>query len=862
MKIELNAPLSFQKYEQPFQSFLEKVQLYPNKPAIQYLNKFFTYNELYNQCEKLCNLIEEISKNEHLVLPVIGFRNPSYIIAILAAFNSNVTIIPIDSTYPIVRINELLEFFKTDTLILCDKLKPGDLTSLHLKFNNLITIEDSNIFYNGSLYCSEKANSKQNIIRSDTTYILFTSGSTGTPKAIKNTCNPLAHFIQWEIQSFELSNDDNFSMLSGLAHDPILRDIFVPLSLGATLHIPDRKTLLSPNLLYAWLKDNNITVCHTTPPLSRTLFEFYKFQRPQYKLCLRYAFLGGDNLRKDDVKNFISISPNIKCVNYYGATETPQAMAFSIVNAKDDWENFDIAIGKPIDGVQLFTFDNNGEICNPEQVGEIGIRTKYLSMGYLNSKEDRFGINKYTNDPDDKFYKTGDYGYYDKDGNFYLNGRIDDQIKIRGFRVELNEIKLKILNIEGVEDAFVCYKLGIDNEPILIAFVKKENQEINIEKIKSHLKNLLPEYMHPNIFKEVDSIPLTNNGKVNKDELLKFVQTNDHASYCKCDTKPDSIKDKIRKIWLEFLPVKDFSFDTNFIDLGGHSILAMRIISKMNSILSCDLTTIDLYEHPTINALHKKITTPNSTTLYIATTKGYSIIENIEKICSKAIRSNKNFTTTKNKYMKEHFICKYLLAPAYKKRIGIPRSFIEQIILKLEKEACFSITLRKLYKTCYNMDIGDYSSYCFSYLFKRNTFFGRYCDITQTSRFETANHPSNTISTHGIFYQKYLSFSNGFNIPRKKITIGNDVHIGHNSILVYPTQHIGDGAIIAANTVVDFDVPPYAIVGGSPAKIIRYRFSKDIINRLLELKWWEFDLEVFEPIKDEFIKPLQGNFVV
>ena len=214
-------------------------------------------------------------------------------------------------------------------------------------------------------------------------------------------------------------------------------------------------------------------------------------------------------------------------------------------------------------------------------------------------------------------------------------------------------------------------------------------------------------------------------------------------------------------------------------------------------------------------------------------------------------------------FMKKDWFCQTLVSRMYAKRSPKLRWFLDEIVLRREGGAWFTVTLRQLYKKYYDISIGDYTSYCFRVgNFKKTTSFGRYCDITRTARFETAIHPSNTISVHGIFYQKSLGFSRGMEIPRNRIKIGNDVHIGHNSVFLYPGKEIGDGAIIGAGAVVNFDVPPYAIVAGNPGQIIRYRFDKETIKELLSSKWWDYSLEELEVVRDEFLEPLMGKLVV
>jgi acetyltransferase-like isoleucine patch superfamily enzyme len=212
--------------------------------------------------------------------------------------------------------------------------------------------------------------------------------------------------------------------------------------------------------------------------------------------------------------------------------------------------------------------------------------------------------------------------------------------------------------------------------------------------------------------------------------------------------------------------------------------------------------------------------------------------------------------------MRENWICKYILAPLYAIPSSRLRRFVEYTVLKLEGRDWFTITLRKIYKKYYDIEIGDFSASCFNVSnMKRGTRIGRYCSIFRTARVETANHPMNTISSNGIFYQRGVGFANAYEIPRVKLDIGNDVWIGHNATILYPTKKIGDGAVIAAGAMVVDDVPPFAVVAGYPAVVVRYRFTEEKRKEIMETQWWKASLEELEAVRDEFTKPVEGSRV-
>ncbi|HVR97232.1 MAG TPA: amino acid adenylation domain-containing protein, partial [Thermoanaerobaculia bacterium] len=277
----------------------------------------------------------------------------------------------------------------------------------------------------------------------DLAWVSFTSGSTGMPKGVLGSHRPLSHFIAWHGERFGLTASDRFSLLSGLAHDPLLRDLFTPLCLGAPLAIPQPEELASPGRFAHWMRAQGVTVAHLTPALSEVLTEAGEVTLE----TLRFAFFGGDVLTRRAVERLRGMAPGCACVNYYGATETPQGMGFHEVSLPDRER---IPLGRGIDGVQLLVLNAADRLAGLAglagigELGEICIRTPYLAQGYLHDEEltrERFVANPFTAAPDDRLYRTGDLGRYLPDGSVDLQGRRDAQVKIRGFRIELGEIE-------------------------------------------------------------------------------------------------------------------------------------------------------------------------------------------------------------------------------------------------------------------------------------------------------------------------------------------------------------------------------------------------------------------------------------
>jgi amino acid adenylation domain-containing protein len=455
-------------------------------------------------------------------------------------------------------------------------------------------------------------------------YVTFTSGTTGEPKCILGTHRPLSHFVKWHCAKFGLQDTDRFSMLSGLAHDPILRDIFTPLWLGATLCIPDPDEILEPGYLSEWMLKQRITVSHLTPPMGALIAESATVQLP----ALRYMFLGGELLTQRGAALLKQMSPAAQIVNFYGTTETPQAIAWHPIDSAQlagCEENAAIAarpipIGNSIADVQVLILNRAGGLAGAGELGEIFIRTPYLTLGYANDKKltgERFVVNPFTGRNEDKLYRTGDLGRYRPDGIVELAGRADQQIKIRGYRVELGEIEAALTSHENVRKCVVVARKDQTEDMRLAAYVVAAGtKRPTREDLRTHLNTLLPDYMVPSVFTFLDAIPLTPNGKVDRGALPvpEGGQSSQRVGYVPPRNQVERI---MAEIWGELLGIKDVGVFEHFFELGGHSLSTTRLIARLRSAFQVDLPLTSIFLEPTIAGLSTHIIYDDLTNKYI-----------------------------------------------------------------------------------------------------------------------------------------------------------------------------------------------------------------------------------------------------
>ena len=426
-------------------------------------------------------------------------------------------------------------------------------------------------------------------------WIAFTSGSTGEPKGIVGSHRPLSHFLDWHQRTFGLGEADRFSLLSGLAHDPLLRDVFTPLWAGGELRVPAPERMAEPGWLAGWLAREAVTVAHLTPAMARLLTTGKATDEADPLAGLRLICSGGDALTGDDVARLRQAAPRALLVNVYGATETPQVMGWKVVEEAASR----IPLGRGIDGVDLLVLGRSGRPAGVGELGEICIRTPYLALGY---RDDPAGTaERFAPDPGagsgGRLYRTGDLGRYEPDGEVTYAGRADRQVKIRGFRIEPGEIEAAIGGLPGVRQAAVVMR----EERYLAAYIVPEPGEAPglAGRLRPLLVSRLPEFMVPAAFVELPALPLTPNGKLDRRAL---------PSPERPDLEPGAaprnpVESRLAELWAELLPLDRIGVRDNFFELGGHSLLATQLVSRVRAAFGVELSLRQLFENPTLERL-------------------------------------------------------------------------------------------------------------------------------------------------------------------------------------------------------------------------------------------------------------------
>ncbi|VVN99453.1 amino acid adenylation domain-containing protein [Pseudomonas fluorescens] len=555
-----------------FMDFLQHARRSPDAIAVISQDATCSYRQLEEISRGIASFLIGNGATESDRVVIVSSRCAGLVYAMLGASRAGLTFTVADIAYPPARVGQIIRALQPSFVLLCGEAT-ADLNLEHLEpgaessYPQIVRVPEIPTESLHEFAFDQKTLPEVNPC--NPAYITFTSGSTGEPKGIVTNHAPLVHFIEWHTQRHSLSKNDCFSLLSGLGHDPVYRDVFTPLSMGAKVIIPAQSTVIDPSALVAWIHKHGISIIHLTPPLGKLIETGAKLNGLRFN-DLRYLFWGGDALSSTLYEQMRVVAPNAVSVNFYGTTETPQAMAYHHVDPEAD--NTKIPLGKGIEGAQLLVVDDANQLVCEGEVGEILIRSPYLSLGYwsdIAQTRDKFVANPFTHVENDICYRTGDLGTYLSDGSVSFLGRGDNQVKIRGHRIELTEIEGAISRHPRIRQ---CVVLGVNERSSvrLVAYCVSTKPVSSVE-LREHISNELPEYMVPALFVFLDTIALTPNGKIDKRALPPIVGNTDEASVNSSqDLSPLALK--LADAWSEILEVTHIDANLSFVELGGDSL--------------------------------------------------------------------------------------------------------------------------------------------------------------------------------------------------------------------------------------------------------------------------------------------------
>lgn len=573
-----NTKMDYPKDKTIVQLFEEQVEKKPDNIAVVFEEQKLTYRELNEKANSLAHYLVANNVKPNEVVAIFLDKSLEIIVSMLGILKANCAFLPLDIDSPEERISFMLS--DANVRFICS------FNNMANSFNNCSIIDVS--LANEKLYSIGKNNlpifSNDNLM-----YIIYTSGSTGKPKGVMVTHKNIVRLVT--NQNF-ISFDKNETMVQTgtISFDACIFEIFTPLLHGFKLYILKRDYLLNLNLFDNFLHKNKISILFLTTGLFNKFGEI----QPTIFKDLKYLLTGGDVISPKAVTNIMDVVPNIKLINCYGPTENGSySTCFPISPTSCILHS--LPIGKPVANSTAYVVSKDNNLLPVNCVGELWVGGDGVAKGYLNNEcltQEKFAHSPFN---DDFIYKTGDLVKWNTDGTLDFLGRMDNQIKIRGFRIELNEINLKILENTYIKNSITIVKT-INNEKVICTYFSS-TQKVDIGILKSSLRKSLPAYEIPTYFIELDTLPITANGKIDIKKLPEPQNLNIRVEITLPRNDADS---KLVEILKLLLNTSSISIDDNFFDLGGDSLSAINLCAQIQNEFNVQLFVKDILEHPTI----------------------------------------------------------------------------------------------------------------------------------------------------------------------------------------------------------------------------------------------------------------------
>ena len=557
------------------QLFEQQVVNTPDAIAVVFENQQLTYRQLNQKANQLAHHLQSLAVRPEMLVGICIERSIEMIIGLLGILKAGGVYVPLDPNYPEERLNYMLADSGVEVLLTQQSL----LESLPQSSARVVCLDtDSEIIEQHN-----QENLDIEVCSENLAYVIYTSGSTGKPKGVlvehKNVVRLLAATQPW----YHFNANDVWVNFHSIAFDFSVWEIWGALFFGGRLVIVPYYISRDPQSFYELLCSNNVTVLNQTPSAFRQLIRVEK--EADARLALRAVIFGGETLDLQSLRPWIESygdrSPRL--INMYGITETTVHVTYRPIELKDIAENCGSVIGTPIPDLSLYVLDEQLEpvplgVTGEMYVGGMGVSRNYLNQPQLTAQ--RFVPDPFSEKPGVRLYRTGDLARRLKSGDLEYLGRSDRQVKIRGFRIELGEIEAALTAIPQVMEAVAIAYSQDENNKRLVAYIVSNTASLKSSDLRASLKESLPDYMIPAAFVFLDRMPLTNQGKLDRQALPEPDWSHHVARHSLL--LPQSPAEKIIcQVWQKVLGIDAVGIEDNYFELGGDSILALQVVTEM-----------------------------------------------------------------------------------------------------------------------------------------------------------------------------------------------------------------------------------------------------------------------------------------
>ncbi|NBI30765.1 non-ribosomal peptide synthetase [Chengkuizengella marina] len=565
--------------------FEERVEKVPENIAVVLEDNHLTYSELNERANSLVRVLRNKGVVPDEIVGIMVENSIELIVGILGILKAGGAYLPIDPSLPQERIEYMLNDSNMKILLSQSEF----LESIDFQ-REVINLE------NEELYKCENSNLQKQVNSENLAYVTYTPDTTGKPKGVMVMNKGLVNYITWANKVYVRGDNIDFALYSSLSFDLTITSIFTP--------------LVSGNRIVIYKQDDNETVIRKVfnekrvqlVKLTPAHLEIIKDMDHSNSSITR-LIVGGEEL-KTSLANSIHLNfkGNVEIYNEYGPTETVVGCMIYKYNFEKDNDKT-IPIGKPADNINIYILDDNMKVLPIGVCGEIFIGGEGVAKGYLNRlelTEEKFVDNPFMNGT--KLYKTGDLAKRLSDGNIEYMGRIDHQVKVKGYRVELGEIESNLLNYGVIQEALVITREDKTESKYICAYIVAES-DLNVSEIREFLSKQLPDYMIPSYFIQLEKMPLNPNGKIDRNGLPKPAGETNKGEYV---SPNNEVQERLIEVWKEVLGVSRIGIKDNFFALGGNSIKAIQIVTRANQE-NIIISVKDVLSYPTVESIIENV---------------------------------------------------------------------------------------------------------------------------------------------------------------------------------------------------------------------------------------------------------------
>jgi amino acid adenylation domain-containing protein len=583
--------------------FAAQAEKAPAALALVVGHQQLTYRELDQRANQLANYLLALGVRPEARLGICLERSVEMIVALMATLKAGAAYVPLDPGYP----QDHLQFMAQDAQISA-LLTTSDVADRLQLEGNHGTVLDTVLLDNDRQIiatCSRQAPAVQ-LSDENLAYVIYTSGSTGRPKGVQCTHRGVVNLLYGFHCRQPWAAGAHYSFLSSLSFDASVYEVFPSLLFGGTLEAAPEPVRVDGWEMSRWLSARGIQNAYIPPFMVATLCEWAR-QRPG-KLQLKKLLVGVEPLENSLLLRLTALVPGLKIINAYGPTETTVIAAVYEVEAESP-EGVSAPIGNAVDNVQIYVVDGQGCPVPLGVAGELYVGGAGVARGYIGRPEltaERFVPNPYGERPGERLYRTGDRVKWLADGNLQFLGRMDYQVKIRGYRIEPGEIAARLLEHRGIAEAVVMVRDDLAAEKTVVAYYTAAKNGVGVHnsgsvgpnQLRAHLVARLPGYMVPAAYVRLDSLPLTPGGKVDRKALEK--PTGGAYAVSVYEAPQGDVETALAEIWAEVLEAEQVGRHDSFFNLGGQSLLALRVMFLVNDYFLTELTVRTLLENPVL----------------------------------------------------------------------------------------------------------------------------------------------------------------------------------------------------------------------------------------------------------------------